>query len=92
LLALARHVAAGQGLTYPNFGEVDPQYIRGFKVPTRVMDYDQIFDDAAQNVLGIWSTLAAAVWQGDESFRKVIGDWNLDTGMDRAGNLVFWGK
>lgn len=92
LPALARHVVAGQGLTYPNFGEVDPQYIRSLKVPTGVMDYDQIFDDAAKSVLGIWSALSAAVWQGDESFRKVIGDWNLDTGMDPAGRLVFWGK
>lgn len=90
LMALARHVAAGQGLTYPNHDEIDPQYIRALKVPTGVMDYDEMFDRAADNVGEMWSVIAAGVWRGDDSFRSRIGDWNLDTGEDAAGRLVFW--
>jgi hypothetical protein len=31
-----------------------------------------------------------AVFRGDQSGLAAIGNWNLDTGKDAAGNLVFW--
>jgi hypothetical protein len=83
-------VAAGLGLTYPGEDEVDPQYITGLQTPHGPMDYDAVFDHAKNCVLDIWSVIAAGVFKGSREYETRISDWNLDTGEDADGNLVFW--
>lgn len=90
LLPLARHVGVNQGLTYPTADEIDMQYIQDLRVPGGRMHYDDVFDKAISNVSEMWGTLARAVYAGNNAYATAIGNWNLDTGKDPAGNLVFW--
>lgn len=90
LMPIARHVAVNCGLTYPAVSEIDAQYIKSLKVPTGHMDYDQIFEKAILNVGAIWSLVAKGVFAGDEEYLSKFGEWNLDTGRDENGQLVFW--
>jgi len=91
LFPLARHVAAGQGLTYPSLEEVDEQYIRAIDTPDGAMDYDDVFDSAVENVSQVWALVASGVLSQDDEYESAIGNWNLDTGRDESGALVFWG-
>lgn len=92
LIPLARHVAVGEGLTYPPKEDVDQQYITGLAIPGgKRMDYDAIFADAIRNVAGIWQVVASGAMQGRQTYLSKIGDWNLDTGRDESMRLVFWG-
>lgn len=90
LLPLARHVAAEAGLTYPNKPDMD-SYINSQRVPGGQMHYDQIFDKAIRHVGETWAIVANGVLAGDDSCFSRIGNWNLDTGKDSSGKLVFWG-
>lgn len=93
LLPLARHVAANvAGLTYPSIEDVDQQFITNLAVPNGCMNYDDIFNCAITNVGRVWQLVASGVLNRDDSYLIGIGDWNLDTGRDANGNLVFWGK
>lgn len=87
---LARHVAVNAGLTYPRSDEIDFQYIENLQVPNGCLHYDSIFDRALSNVAHVWSLIGAGVMQGDERYVSAIGNWNLDTGRDPNGRLVFW--
>ena len=89
-MPIARHVAVNCGLTYPDAGKIDDQYIRGLKVPGGVMDYDQIFDRAVENVKHIWMLISKGVLSDNQDYKNKIGSWNLDTGRDQNGNLVYW--
>lgn len=91
LFPFARHVAAGLGLTYPVQNEVDNQFIRGLQTPTVTMDYDAVFDLAVGQVGRVWQWIAQAVLRRDETTLAEAGEWNLDTGQNEAGRLVFWG-
>ena len=91
LLPLARHVAVGQGMTYPNVDEIDKgDFIENLRVPSGRMHYDQIFDKAVSHVGEVWALVARGALAGDDAFATRIGDWNLDTGRDNQGRLVFW--
>ena len=91
LFPLARHIAVGQGLTYPARSEVDmKKYINDLRVPNGRLHYDQIFDRAIENVGTVWTLVALGVLTGDEAFASKIGNWNLDTGKDPSGHYVFW--
>lgn len=90
LLPLARHVGVNQGLTYPTAAEIDMQYIANLAVPGGRMHYDDIFSTAMDNVARVWGTLARAVYASNNAYATTIGNWNLDTGKDGAGKLVFW--
>lgn len=91
LLPFARHVAVGQGLTYPTREEVDmAEYIEDLAIPNGRLHYDQIFDRAVGNVGLVWGWVAAGALQGDEAYAARIGNWNLDTGRDPSGRHVFW--
>lgn len=90
LMPIARHVAVNCGLTYPAEDKIDRQYIDNLQVPTGREHYDAIFDRAMANVGGVWVLIARGVLQADEVYASRIGDWNLDTGKDDAGRLVFW--
>jgi len=91
LLPLARHVAVDCGLTYPNYEEIDFQYIHQLSVPGGVMDYDEIFDRAINNVGSIWSLVINSVFSETQEYKTRIRNWNLDTGRDLNNQLAFWG-
>jgi hypothetical protein len=56
------------------------------------MSYDRIFDWAMDNVLTVWSSIAAAVFENDSRYRTAIANWNLDTGKDNSGGYGFWNR
>lgn len=88
LVPFARHVAVGLGLTYP--AKPEAEFIDSLRVPTGRMHYDHIFDKATQHVGEIWALVARGVISGDNACFDHIGNWDLDTGRDSAGKLVFW--
>lgn len=90
LIPLARHVAAGIGLTYPALDTIDKQYIENLQVPGRKKNYDEIFDIACTNVKTVWRLVAQGVMAEDTAYLTAIGNWNLDTGKDDKGQLAFW--
>lgn len=90
LMPMARHLAAGCGLTYPEVKDIDHQYISGLSTPNGKMSYDDIFDQTVKNVAALWSTVARGVLHNDTAYLTQIANWNLDTGRDNKGKLVFW--
>lgn len=91
LLPFARHVAAGAGLVYPSSSQVDRQYIDALRVPGGSMGYEDLFGLALGNVATVWSEIAVATFNNDDSVLARFGEWNLDTGKDQHNRLVFWG-
>lgn len=91
LMPLARHVFVGCGLTYPLASEVDPQYILNLAAPGgKTVSYDELFDHAIESVSKVWIALEGAVYRDDAAALEWIGNWNLDSGKDEAGNYAFW--
>jgi len=90
LLPLARHVATNAGLTYPAVNDIDQQYISNLKTPNGSAHYDTIFDSALENVGLIWSEIANTLVGSAPSSQRLVGNWNLDTGMNEKDKLVFW--
>ncbi len=88
LFAFARHVIAGQGLVYPLAPE--EEYIRNLKVPNGVMDFEQLFNKAKDNVLELWGDLALAL-QNQSSPLDTRKSWSLDSGIDEDNRMVYWG-
>ena len=91
LFAFARHVAAGQGLAYPAVDDIDKQFIDNLTVPTGKENYDTIFNKAISNVESVWQMVAGGVMAGSEDYLTKVGSWDLDTGRNEEGKLVFWG-
>ncbi len=90
LMPLARHVAADKGLIYPLKDEIDLQYIENLETPILPMHFDDIFALAIKNVEWMWRLVARGVLENDDECFEKIGNWNLDTGRDESGELVFW--
>lgn len=92
LFPFARHLAVNSGMTYPNSDEVDPQYVEYVDVPDPVdgLPYDEIFNRAIGNVEWTWSLIARGIYGNDGSYMTALSNWNLDTGRDETGRLVFW--
>jgi hypothetical protein len=90
LMPFARHVAAGLGLTYPSADQIDREYIENLQVPGGQQGYEEIFDYGIENVGTIWQLVANGVLEGGNAYLARIGNWNLDTGRDENGQLVFW--
>ena len=93
LFPLAGVIAAKTCLTYPAYNAVSRQYIAGQLVPTESpyhLDYDDIFDQAADNVAAVWSLVEQAICAADPDLLPTFSDWNLDSGRDEHGRLVFW--
>lgn len=89
---LARHVAVNTlGATYPAEDKIDEQYIKNLHEPSgTLMDYDEIFDKAIDQVLQSWKILGEAVFNDDNEYLSYFGDWNLDSGRNNQSALVFW--
>ncbi|MCR4378211.1 MAG: zinc dependent phospholipase C family protein [Rhodospirillales bacterium] len=91
LPAFARHVAVNAGLTYPSPADIDhPEYIDALTTPEGPMPYDAIFDRARDNVAQVWGKIGHDVGEKRIDRLADMGAWNLDTGRDGAGKLVFW--
>lgn len=92
LFPLARHVAAGMGLAYPQPADIDPQFVRNLPTPHGgLMEYDELFEFILQNIGRTWKSIAEAVIDGAPGELAWVGGWNLDTGRDDYDHLVFWG-
>jgi hypothetical protein len=86
---LSRHVLRDKGVIYPR--TVDERFIVGLPTPDGgTIDFDPLFDRAKANVHRVWTAIARGILEGDDAFETAIGDWNLDTGKDPNGRLVFW--
>lgn len=92
LFPFARHLAVNNGITYPASDEVDGQYVDLISVPDPYgeLPYDDVFDRAIGSVKSIWSYIAKGVYADGQEYTVAIGNWNLDTGRDEHGNLVYW--
>lgn len=99
-VGLARHVAVNTGMAYPRPEEVDDNslYIKNLKTPDGTfLNYKDIFDKAVSHALEMWSQLAKAVESPSEIDVPLLGDWNLDRGLQDhdveikdSGRYVFW--
>ena len=89
LFPLARHVAANAGLTYPAVENIDQQYISNLKTPIGVEHYDVIFDTAVENIGNVWAEIGNALINGSQPV-QLVGNWNLDTGENESGKIIFW--
>lgn len=92
LLPFLRELLVSAGITYPAPGKVDrAKYIDSLEAPggTR-LGYDAIFDRALENVLATWAQIDASI-TGSGTLLAGADTWNLDTGRDESGALVFWG-
>ena len=90
LLPLARHVAVNLGLTYPALDSIDQQYIADLQTPSGIEHYDTIFDRAVDNIASVWSEIANRLLGNMGNTQQLVGNWNLDTGENENGELVFW--
>lgn len=89
-LPCARHLAADCGLVYPAYDQVDRHCIEKLKVPTGTMNYDAVFDCALGSVSIVWSNIARGTFNGIDAALVKFGEWDLDTGKDQTGTLIFW--
>jgi hypothetical protein len=93
LFPLAGVISAKMGLSYPVFGAIDRQFIDGQMVPSEkplYLGYDEIYNHAADNVATVWRQVEQAVCGKYRPYLPTFGEWNLDTGRDERGRLVFW--
>lgn len=93
LFPLAAVISANTGLSYPAYGAIDRQFIEEQRVPSEMkihMHYDDIFDQAVVNIAAVWGLVERAVCADDLSHLSEFAGWNLDTGRDGHGRLVFW--
>lgn len=88
---ISRHVLTGAGLVYPRENALDQQYIRDLPTPDGGrIHLDELFERARRNVHDVWIAVARGILANDNEFETKLGDWDLDTGRDSAGHLVFW--
>ena len=93
LFPLAGVISARMGVAYPAFDLIDQQFVAEQTVPSEIphyLHYDNIFDHAAVNVATLWRVVEQAVCSIDPVQLLTFGNWDLDTGCDELGRLVFW--
>ncbi|ENM5726179.1 zinc dependent phospholipase C family protein [Vibrio mimicus] len=90
LFPWARHVASGQGLTYPLQDEVKSVYIENLETPDGLKHYDEIFDKAVKTIQLFWEKTASCVYEDHNT--DFFKNWNLDTGRCEDGQLTAWGN
>jgi len=91
LFPLARVIATRNDLSYPAHESTDRDFIEHLEVPCNGhLHYDAIFDKAAGHIGEAWGLVARGVLTEDTAYRSFFGAWNLDTGLDENGRLVYW--
>jgi Zinc dependent phospholipase C len=93
LFPLAAIIADRMDLAYPKYIEIDQQFLRKQLIPTPTaqnMHYNDIFDHAVDNVADLWNQVELAVYDDNNFSEFILGDWNLDNGLDENDKLVFW--
>jgi len=91
LLPLARVIATRNDLSYPAHDAADRQFIDHLDVPCGVpMGYDAIFHKTVGHIGDVWGVVVRGVLTDDSGYRSLLGAWNLDTGVDENGRVVFW--
>lgn len=91
LVPLSRHTIGDPGVFYPKRADVDMNFISDLLVPgDKRMHYDDIFNQALANVVERWKAVSQAVLDGTDAYVASMGNWDLDTGLDSEGQLVFW--
>ena len=91
LFPLARHISSNSGMNYPQEDEVDySSYVDQLETPHGRLSYDEIFDKTLTHVLEGWHLIGDAVFSGGTQYQEAFWDWNLDTGRDARGRIVFW--
>ena len=91
LIPFARHVGANLGLVYPTEDEIDDTFIHDLELPTGARgSYDEVFDHAKDWLATVWGWIGSGVYAGDTQYQTRLTDWNLNTGFDEGGTLVFW--
>jgi len=93
LFPLAGVIAAKMELTYPTYAAIDPQFVEEQEIPTEkpgYLHYDDIFERAINNVAAVWGLVEQGVRSDDPAHQAAFGEWDLDTGRDEHGRLVFW--
>lgn len=87
---LARTLAVHCGLAYPPIDRIDQSFIRNLETPCGRMDYDELFDKALVNIGAMWRLIGQAVYENSNAYQTLIGDWNLNTGMNERQMYAFW--
>ena len=91
LFPLGRHISTNSGLRYPSVDQVDHRaFVDQLKTPHGALSYDEVFEKALTHVVEGWQLIGDAVFADGTQYREAFGDWNLDTGRDASGRLVFW--
>jgi hypothetical protein len=92
LVSISRHVFdGGVALTFPALDEIDRDFIDNLHQPDgEPIKFDDLFDKAKNNCAELWPLVAKAVFENDDAFDTALGDWNMDTGEDKNGRMVFW--
>jgi len=93
LFPLAGVISARLELPYPDYSTVDRQFVEKQLIPAKIpfhLHYDEIFDLAAENVLALWKQVERAFISQDTETLYTFENWDLDTGCDESGRLVFW--
>ncbi len=91
LIPFARHVGANLGLVYPTVEEIDDSFIHRLELPDGSRgSYDEVFDRGEEALAEVWGWIASGVYTGDTRYQDRLTNWNLNTGFDEDGNLVFW--
>jgi hypothetical protein len=87
----ARHVAVNAGIAYPTREEIDLQYINNLLAPDgQRYTYDAIFQKAITHVTELWSAIGKGVSGDPGNHLSILGNWNLDRGLESSGEYVFW--
>ncbi len=91
LRAISRHVAPGLGLFYPTFAGVDRSYVDKLDTPAgQEMGFEAIFEKAKIHVCQTWRVVARGALGLDRTYETHLQHCNLDTGLNAAGELIFW--
>jgi len=91
LLPLARHIMVDMlAMACPAREVADPEFYENLVTPDGRKDYDHVIDLALTNLLAAWMALGASIAGGDEQQLASIQDFNLDTGEDAPGKLIWW--
>jgi hypothetical protein len=91
LFPFARHVAANEGLLYPELSQLNKAYTQHLKTPEWVMSYEELFEQTLANIILVWTGIDLALTSKNMAFVDGLEDWNLDTGRSvSTGKYVFW--